>query len=123
MNEMFFKLLEGAITVLLPAVLALALEYLRRRLGTERLQKIQHELATKQSLARLAVLYVEQSCRDLTSPEKLAMATKWLSGRAKEHGIAVTPEQIEGLTEAAIRTFKDLYGSDWGHDAKTAEPA
>ncbi|TEB06364.1 phage holin [Pelotomaculum propionicicum] len=120
MDDMLFKLLKGAITVFAPAVLALAIEYLRRRLGTERLQKIQQELAAKQSLARLAVLFVEQAYRDLDGPEKYAKAAEWLSGRAKEYGIALTPEQIKGLIESAVRTFKDLYGPDWANEGKEA---
>lgn len=123
MEDKLILVLESALTVLIPAVLALVIEWLRRRLGTEKLQKIQQELATKQNLARMAVLFVEQAYRDLDGPEKYAMATEWLSGRAKEHGITITPEQIEGLIEAAVRTFKDLYGSDWATDAKAVETA
>jgi LL-H family phage holin len=101
------------LAILIPTLAALAVEYLRRRLGTERVKRIQEELAMKQELATLAVRFVEQVYKDLHGPDKYQKAAEWLAARAGELGLKVTPEEIKGLIEAALRTFKDEFGEEW----------
>ncbi len=113
MNDILVSLAYDAFLVLLPILAAMLVEWLRRRLGVEKMQKIQKELETKQELAGLAVRLIEQSCPDLKGEEKYNQAADWLVTQAKQRGINVTADEVKGLIEAAIRTAKDIFGEEW----------
>lgn len=113
MEDKLVQLAYDLLAILIPALAALAVEYLRRRLGTERVKRIQEELAAKQELATLAVRFVEQVYRDLHGPDKYQKAAEWLAARAQEHGLKLTADEIKGLIEAALRQLKDAFGNEW----------
>lgn len=109
--------LGNLLAVLIPVLVGLAVEYLRKRLGTEKMRKIQEELAAKQDLAMLAVRFVEQVYRDLHGEEKYNKA-EWLVTQAAGVGIKLTSDDVKGLIEAALREMKDAFGEEW---AKTIQ--
>jgi len=113
MEDKLVQLAYDLLAILIPALAALTVEYLRRRLGTEKVKRIQEELATKQELATLAVRFVEQVYKDLHGPGKYQKAADWLAGRARERGLNITSDEIQGLIEAALRAFKDEFGEGW----------
>lgn len=113
MEDKLVQLAYDLLAILIPTLAALAVEYLRRRLGTERVKRIQEELATKQELAILAVRFVEQVYKDLHGPDKYQKAAEWLAARAQEHGLKLTADEIKGLIEAALRQLKDAFGNEW----------
>ena len=113
MEDKLLQLAYDLLAILIPALAALAVEYLRRRLGTEKVKRIQEELATKKELATLAVRFVEQVYKDLHGPDKYQKAAEWLAARAQEHGLKLTAEEIKGLIEAALRQLKDAFGNEW----------
>lgn len=113
MEDKLVQLAYDLLAILIPTLAALAVEYLRRRLGTERVKRIQEELATKQELAILAVRFVEQVYKDLHGPDKYQKAAEWLAARAQEHGLKLTANEIKGLIEAALRAIKDEFGNEW----------
>jgi LL-H family phage holin len=107
------KVVFDVLLVLTPVLVAVVAEYVRRVLGTERLRRIQEELATKQALALAAVRFVEQVYHDLHGEEKYQQALEWLSSRLAQYGLKATPEELRGLIEAALRAIKDEFGNDW----------
>ncbi|OAT81122.1 phage holin [Desulfotomaculum copahuensis] len=113
MEDKLLQLAYDLLAILIPVLAALAVEYLRRRLGTEMVKRIQEELATKQELATLAVRFVEQVYKDLHGPDKYQKAAEWLASRAQEHGLKLTADEIKGLIEAALRQLKDAFGNEW----------
>lgn len=70
MEDKLIQLAYDALSVLVPVLAALAVEYLRRRLGTEKMRRIQEELATKQELAALAVRFAQQCWASSPGPER-----------------------------------------------------
>lgn len=102
------------LSILIPALCIVAIELLRRKLGLEKLKRVQAELDTKKELATLAVKYVEQAYSDLHGPEKYKQAANWLADRSLERGISITMDEIQGLIESAIRMAKDEFGEHWG---------
>jgi LL-H family phage holin len=106
------------LAVLIPALVGLLIEYLRRKLGAEKMKKIQDELLTKQQLAMIAIQLVEQFYKDIKGEDKYNKAAEWLSQRCKDYGLVVTAEEIKGLIESAIRTAKDTWGEDWANAIK-----
>ncbi|HHY67368.1 MAG TPA: phage holin [Alicyclobacillus sp.] len=116
MEDKLIQLAYDVLAILIPALAALAVEYLRRRLGTERLKRVQEELATKQELATLAVRFVEQVYTELHGQEKFEKAAEWLAGRAQEHGLKLSAIEIDGLIEAALRELKDSFGNEWARE-------
>jgi hypothetical protein len=51
---------------------------------------------------------------DIKGQEKFDKAADWLALQARERGLQVTSEEIQGLIEAAIRMAKDEFGEQWG---------
>lgn len=113
MDKRIVSLAYDVLAILLPVLAVLAAEWLRRKIGVERLQQIQRELAAKQELAALAVRFVEQVYKDLHGEEKLNQALEWLVKRANDIGFSLTEDEARGLIEAALRAFKDEFGEGW----------
>lgn len=117
MSEYLVNLAYDILAIILPVLAAGLVELIRRKLGVEKMQRIQKELETKQELAALAVRFAEQAYREYHGPEKYNAAAQWLAYRATEHGIKLTPEEIKGLIEAALRMIKDEFGEEWANIA------
>lgn len=113
MENSVMQLTGNLLAVLIPVLVGMGIEYLRRSLGSEKLSKLKEELETKQLLAMLAVKFVQQAYQDLAGPEKYNKAAEWLAARATEYGLKLTTEEIKGLIEAALRTLKDQLGEEW----------
>lgn len=112
-GELFLNILQNVLILLVTLAAGYLVAWLRKRLGLEGMKRIKAELATKQELAALAVRFVEQVYRDLRGEEKYQKAAEWLAARAEELGLRITPEEIKGLIEAALRAFKDEFGEEW----------
>jgi len=102
----FFALLGAGLAVL-------AVELIRQRIGVEKMKQADIALNAKQELAMLAVKFVEQAYKDLHGQDKYGKAAEWLADRAKEYGLRITPDEVKGLIEGALRTFKDAFGEEW----------
>ena len=113
MEGMIVDLLYNVLVLLATIAAGLAVAWLKKRLGVEGLNRVKAELETKQELATLAVRFVEQVYRDYKGEEKYNKAAEWLSNRVAELGLKITPDEIKGLIEAALRTFKDEFGEEW----------
>lgn len=113
MSDMVISFAYDAFLILLPVLAAGLVELIRRKLGVEKMQRIQKELETKQELAFLAVRFTEQAYRDLRGQDKYNQAATWLAKRAQERGIKISVDEIQGLIEAALRSFKDEFGEQW----------
>lgn len=77
-ENMLIDLSYGALSILVPALCAIAIELIRRKLGLENIRKVQHELENKKELANLAVKFVEQAYKDIKGQEKFDKAAEWL---------------------------------------------
>jgi len=113
MDDLLLRVLYDVLVLLATVAAGYAVAWLRKRLGVEGMKKIEAELATKQELAGLAVRFVEQVYKDIHGEAKYQKAAEWLAARASELGLKVTPEEVKGLIEAALRTFKDEFGEEW----------
>lgn len=116
MNEYLVSLAYDFLVILLPVLAAGLVELTRRRLGTEKMGRIQKELEAKQELALLAVRFAEQAFRDTGGPQKYNQAANWLAKRAQERGIKVTENETQGLIESSLRTLKDEFGEQWAKE-------
>ena len=110
--------IQNILYLVITAGVAIAAEYIRRRLGLEKLKQIQEELATKKELALIAVKFVMQAYKDLNGPEKFKKAADWLANQAKAAGLKITSEEIKALIEWALREIKDQLGKEWGNIQK-----
>lgn len=86
---------------------------LKKKLGIENLKKIDHEIQTNQELARLAVLYVQKSFKDVDSQTKYREAFIALSEMLNKKGIALTESEIQILIESSLKTLKKQFGNAW----------
>jgi len=119
MDNKFIELAYNALGILVPALVLIMIELLRRKLGLEKMRKIQGELEIKEELASLAIKFVEHACKDLHGQEKYDQAANWLAARAQERGIQANPDEIKGLLEAALRMAKDEFGEQWAKQEKS----
>lgn len=113
MKEQIIQISLQVMAVIIPVLAAMAVELIRRKLGTEKFQQIQWELANKKELAKLAVQFVEQAYQDLHGQEKFNVAAKWMADQAINKGIQISAGEIKGLIEAALRQMKDSFGEEW----------
>jgi LL-H family phage holin len=113
MDDLLLRMLYDVLVLLATVAAGYAVAWLRKRLGVEGMKQVEAELAAKEQLAALAVRFVEQVYRDLHGEQKYQKAAEWLAARAGELGLKVTPEEIKGLIEAALRAFKDEFGEEW----------
>jgi len=113
MHDMLVNLLYDVLIILATVAAGYAVMWLRKKLGVEGMQKIMTELEIKQELAALAVRFVEQVYTELHGEAKYQKAAEWLAARAEELGLRITPEEVKGLIEAALRAFKDEFGEEW----------
>ena len=118
MEGRFLNLMYDVIYILAALVAAAIIAYLKKKLGTEKLQQIETELLAKQELAFLSVRFVEQVYKDLHGEEKYNKAAEWLAARIQERGLKITPDEVKGLIEAALRTLKDEFGEAWAKQVK-----
>lgn len=107
------QLAQTALEIILPVLAALAVEYIRRAMGTEKMKKVQEELATKQDLAATAVQFAQQAYGDLGGPERYEKAAQWLSDVAVKQGIKLSSDEIQGLIESAVLVAKDAFSEEW----------
>jgi hypothetical protein len=118
MQEQLWTIALNALAILVPALAAISVELIRRKLGVEKMNRIQRELETKKELAALAVKFVEQVNIDYDGADKYSQALKWLVNRAGDIGLSVTVDEAEGLIEASLRAFKDTFGEEWANAVK-----
>ncbi len=104
---------RAALAVIIPIGAAYVVELLRRKVGVERLRRVQQELEAKRELATLAVKFAEQAFRDYGGDKKFLAAADWLTERARSLGLNVTEDEVEGLIESALREIKDALGEEW----------
>ena len=91
---------------LTPILAALLGEYLRRKIGTERIKKIQAEITAKAELTTAAVNFAEQAYKDLDGAGKYEKALGWLTGQALKVGLKITVDEAKGLIESAVLALK-----------------
>lgn len=102
------KLIGGGLMLFL-------LHFLRRILTVEQMKSIQ-------SLAKVAVQFAEQTGMKEYGHAKFNLATSKLVRMAREKGIELTQEEIEGYIESAVNEMniaKDLY---WKKHCEHHEP-
>lgn len=113
MKDTILTLAYDLIVILVPMLVGFLVELLRRKLGVEKMKRIQQELSTKQDLAVLAVRFVEQVYKDYNGPEKYNKAAEWLVAQLEKTGLKFTTDEVKGLIEAALREIKDNFGDEW----------
>lgn len=112
-GELILEVSRAALAVVIPVAVAAGLEWLRRKMGVEKLRRIQEELQTKKDMALIAVKYVEQAWKGASGPEKYNAAAAWLAAQAARAGITLSDDEIKGLIEWALRNIKDELGNQW----------
>lgn len=118
MDALIMTIIENIMIILVTLAAGFIVAFIRKRIGTEGMQKVVLELALKQELAELAVKFAEQVYRDFKGDEKYTMAALWLADSAGGLGLKISESEIKGLIEAALRTCKDEFGEQWAKAIK-----
>ena len=91
---------------IVPILAGLACKYLIQKMGTEKVKKIQAELAAKSELTAAAVNFAEQAYKDLDGKGKYDKALDWLTTQALAVGLKITVTEARGLIESAVLAIK-----------------
>lgn len=113
MREQLIQLAYDALAILVPALVALGIAWLSKRLGVEGVAKLRQQLEAKQALALAAVRFAEQAFYDFDGPRKYNEAATWMQQMAARYGLQVTEDEIKGLIESALRLLKDEFAEQW----------
>lgn len=122
MEDRLVVLCYNALSILIPALCAILIELIRRKLGLEKMRKMQQELETKKDLAHLAVRMTEQVYQNLHGQDKFDRASEWLTARARERGLNINSDELQGLIEAALRMANDEFSKQWGKQVTVSKP-
>lgn len=102
--------LANIILVAATGLIGIGIELLRRKIGNEKIAKINQELWAKRDLVGLGIAFVEQAYKDLHGQDKYNAAVGWIQGRASKIGLSFSDDEIKGLIESALaeanRAFK-----------------
>ncbi|NNG67363.1 phage holin [Caldanaerobacter subterraneus] len=119
MSELWYNAIYNLLLLLAALAGVYLAGFLRRKVMNEKMEMILKELLTKKELAETAVKFVEQVYKDiLKGEEKYNKAAEWLKIQFSKLGLSYTDEEIKGLIEAAVRTFKDTFGEEWAKQIK-----
>ena len=113
MESSIYSISLDVLAILIPALVALVIALIKRKLGVENMLAIQSELAAKRELAIVAVKFAEQAYMEFKGPEKFKAAADWLVARAKKAGLKIEVNEAKGLIEWALREIKDQLGEQW----------
>lgn len=69
--------------------------------------------------ARNAVLFVEQTCKDLHGDDKLNKALERLSAKLAVWKINITADEMKFMLEAAVAKFNEVFNKPQGIPEKT----
>lgn len=111
--EKLTPILLDLVVVLVGVVATFLAAWLKEKLGTDKVRKINEQLKLKSELAKTAVLFVQQAYEQYNGDRKLKEATKFLSNRLVEHGIILSPDEIHGLIESALKEAKRQFAEEW----------
>jgi hypothetical protein len=113
MSETLMNLLVELITLLATILAGLAVQYLRKKIGVEKLNAIEAELAAKQEIVDTVVLFVQQVYEEYDGETKyaraLSVASEWLT----EKGFTVTNAELQSLIEASVKALKKEFAEQW----------
>lgn len=101
------------LSVLIPALAAMAVELLRRKLGAEKMIAIQQELSAKQELGLMAVRFAEQAYKDYNGVKRYGIAAQYLSSQARVRGLKLSEQEIRFIIESSLRMLKDNFVEAW----------
>lgn len=101
------------LTVLIPALAAIAVELLRRKVGVEKMIAIQEELNAKQEMGLMAVRFAQQAYKDYDGAKRYGIAAKFLSSQARARGLKLSEQEIRFIIESSLRMLKDNFVEAW----------
>lgn len=81
--------------------------------ANELLKKYNLEFLLKQTWVLEAVRYAEQVLNDKNGPQKYDAVMEFVSKKAKEHGIDLTPQELKVLIEAQLNKLREGAKQGW----------
>lgn len=107
-------------TLVLSVAVGFVITILKERVGTEKMvaatsiyNKFLNEMHVKNSLASIAVKYVQQLLPANKADEKFSEAALFLSKQLSAKGFKVTDTEIKALVESAVKEAKKEFGDQW----------
>lgn len=106
----------GALSILIPALVGIVIELIRRKLGLETMKRLQVEMESKKDLADSAVKFVEELYRAGNGDKKLAEAITWVTEELTKKGIKADENEIKGLVLSALKQIRGEFGEQWNSE-------
>jgi LL-H family phage holin len=107
MNDTLMNIVLDILSILIPALVAMGIAYLKKKMDQTTYEKIKIQLEAKSGLAWTAVTFVEQVYSELHGEEKYNKAAEWLAEQSSAIGIKLTSDQVKALVESAVKLMND----------------
>ena len=115
MNDTILALIQDAMYFLIALGVGFLVAYLKKKIGVEKLRKLQKESEFIKEVVMAGVKYAEMR---FETGQKLDEASQWITNRLNEKGLSVSKEEVDGLIESSLRDIKDEFGENWGEAVK-----
>ncbi len=112
MDEILLEIWKLIGTILGFALASFTLFLIKNISSSHRFDKKLKEIGVKKELSLLAVKFIEQKFKESNNQEKFDKASEWLFQVLSDSGIYVEEKEIEGLIEAALKSFKETYNKN-----------
>ena len=113
MEELVVKVLTEVLMLVMVLVGGFVVQFLRKKIGVEKMKAIEAELAAKQEIVDAVVLFVQQVYEAYDGKDKfnkaMLTASKWITAK----GFTVTPEELQSMIESSVKLFKKEFAEQW----------
>ena len=100
MDENLFEIILGVIALLGAILTGIVIPYIKEKIGNEKLAK--YEYWVNYAVKAAEMIFVEQGMGEA----KKEYVVNFLDSMFNKNKVVITPEQIEVLIEAAVKTMK-----------------
>lgn len=121
MEDILFSIVKDLLSLLITVVVGLAINYLKHKLGTEKMNKISAEFESKKEIVAIGVKYIQQNYGHLDSNDKYTLVADWIVKMCKEKGLKVSEGEVKGLIESVLIEIKKEFKDDWKKASKDNE--
>lgn len=113
MEELVVKVLMEVLMLVMVLVGGFVVQFLRKKIGVEKMKAIEAELAAKQEIVDTVVLFVQQVYEAYDGRDKydkaVLTASEWITAK----GFTVTPEELQSMIESSVKILKKEFAEQW----------
>lgn len=104
--QVFAAFVAAITSILIPALIGIAIQWIRKQVGIQRLEEIQRELYIKQELVTKGIIFAEQAYKEANGNVKFNHALNWIVKQLAFLKINTTTDEIHGFIDSLVAEVK-----------------